>query len=296
MTYADDRPPARGFECGRHSEQVYSVLIITVYPRPESSTFVAGQVKVWDMASGTLTHTLEGHNYGILGVWLDDGLQRLVSGGFDADLRIWELEGEGASRCVRIMVGHAGPVVSVEATRDFISSSSFDGTLRIWGYDGKQRACLDAHSGHSSGLSLCNGQIFSGGDDALVKQWDIETEECVRVFEGHDGAVWSVVADAHMLISGATDGSFFVRDRRQAEPVHALESAHEDAIAGIQFDDHKVISGSVDSTVKIWDLRKHDGPVTLQMPLNARCTRLAFDDTRIVTGSLNGGILVLDII
>ena len=44
-----------------------------------------------------VTHTLEGHSHGILGLWLDPapGQQRAVSGGFDADLRLWDFS-EGA--------------------------------------------------------------------------------------------------------------------------------------------------------------------------------------------------------
>ena len=36
-----------------------------------------------------MTHTLEGHSHGILGIWLDPSphRNRCVSGGFDADIR-----------------------------------------------------------------------------------------------------------------------------------------------------------------------------------------------------------------
>ena len=49
-----------------------------------------GTLKVWDLARGAVTKTLEGHSHGILGLWADAATSgaapRVVSGGFDADL------------------------------------------------------------------------------------------------------------------------------------------------------------------------------------------------------------------
>ena len=130
-----------------------------------------GTLKVWDLARGAVTKTLEGHSHGILGLWADAATSgaapRVVSGGFDADLRQWDVT---KGRCVRTMAGHGGPVVSIEADDDKIVSSSFDGTLRVWNWDGHARATLPAHDGHSSGLALLGDVAFSGGDDGLVKR------------------------------------------------------------------------------------------------------------------------------
>jgi WD40 repeat protein len=90
------------------------------------------------------------------------------------------------------MVGHAGPIVSVEASADAIVTSSFDGTVRVWSWEGRQRAVLAAHDGHSSGLALSGDKAYSGGDDGLCKRWDLATEACVDVMHGHEGAVWCV--------------------------------------------------------------------------------------------------------
>ena len=91
---------------------------------------------------------------------------------------------------MRTMVGHSGPVVSIEATEERIVSTSFDGTVRVWSWAGQQAAaasssrpplispssgqqvaCLLAHDGHSSGLALAEGHAYSGGDDGLLKRW-----------------------------------------------------------------------------------------------------------------------------
>eukprot|EP00908_Phaeocystis_cordata_P017548 Transcript_28903.p1 GENE.Transcript_28903~~Transcript_28903.p1 ORF type:complete len:671 (-),score=175.50 Transcript_28903:189-2201(-) len=217
-----------------------------------------GTVKMWNLATGAVTHTLEGHSHGILGIWLDpDALRhRAVSGGFDADIRQWDFGESPRGRCVRTMVGHSGPVVSIEATEERIVSTSFDGTVRVWSWAGQQVACLLAHDGHSSGLALAEGHAYSGGDDGLLKRWDLSTEQCVDVMEGHEGAVWSVAVQGRTLLSASTGGSVILWDPRvPAKRVHHAPRAHNDAIAGLQFDAHKIVSSGFDSLVKIWDLR-----------------------------------------
>ena len=219
-----------------------------------------GTLKVWDLARGAVTKTLEGHSHGILGLWADAATSgaapRVVSGGFDADLRQWDVT---KGRCVRTMAGHGGPVVSIEADDDKIVSSSFDGTLRVWNWDGHARATLPAHDGHSSGLALLGDVAFSGGDDGLVKRcgptsapsaapaspaarltspnltpklrtsWDLRTETCTDSVEAHSGAVWSVRASEALLLSASTDCALKLWDLRA--PVRIPDMRHAAARA-----------------------------------------------------------------
>ncbi|MFF0518137.1 WD40 repeat domain-containing protein [Actinomadura nitritigenes] len=57
-----------------------------------------------------------------------------VSGGSDAAVRIWDLDG---GRCLRVLDGHAGAVnaVAISADARFALSASTDGTLRRWELD-----------------------------------------------------------------------------------------------------------------------------------------------------------------
>jgi len=36
--------------------------------------------------------------------------------------------------------------------------------------------------------------IASGGDDQLLKLWDVKTGQCRRVLHNHDGTVWAITA------------------------------------------------------------------------------------------------------
>ena len=303
-----------GSAMAQHHGPVYGCMMVgdTLLTSSEDAT-----LKVWDLATNTPTLTCEGHDHGILGAWISSDGKRAVSGGFDSTIRVWDLNVAGPKgKCQRIFVGHSGPIVSVQCTSDRVYSTSFDGTCRVWDFDGKSLATLQAHDGHASGLSLHNDgtRVLTGGDDGLLKEFDLETQSCISTRAGHEGAVWSVRSyGPHTICTGATDGSLCMYDLRKPieTPTYYFKEAHYDAIAGLQLDDVKVLTSSFDSTVKIWDLRmlggddRISGPngagimghrATLHAPNGTRCTRLAFDDTRIVTGSLHGTVVSFDLL
>ena len=75
------------------------------------------------------------------------------------------------AKCLRVFAGHSAPIVSLECTDDRVLSTSFDGTCRIWDWEGRQLGCIEAHEGHASGLALVDGvKVLTGGDDGFVKQ------------------------------------------------------------------------------------------------------------------------------
>jgi len=59
---------------------------------------------------------------------------------------------------------------------------------------------------------LPDGRGVSGGDDAVVKVWNIASEELLITLEGHEGAVRSVAVTPDGRIVSATDGQVRVWD------------------------------------------------------------------------------------
>lgn len=214
-----------------------------------------------------------------------------------------------------VVCADAGPIVSVECTDSHVFSTSFDGTCRVWDWEGKAVSTLDAHDGHASGLALYDDEakVITGGDDGFVKVWDVATEANITSAHGHtQGAVWCVRHHSHVVLSCSTDGAMRLWDARNGldKPIFAVDKGHADAIAGAQMDRDKIVTSGFDSCVHIWDLKRFGSYLshvvghpdrmckraTMCAPPNTRCTRLAYDDTRVITGSLNGTIVCFDMI
>jgi WD40 repeat protein len=91
-----------------------------------------GTVRVWDLSTGRLHATLEGHTGGVRAVAVTEtGLA--VSGSWDGTVRVWDLS---AGRLHATLAGHTGVVTAVAVTDTGLAvAGSEDGTVRVWDLD-----------------------------------------------------------------------------------------------------------------------------------------------------------------
>ena len=69
------------------------------------------------------------------------------------------------------------------------------------------------------------GELFiSGGSDGRLRWWDLQSGECVRVQEAHQGTVQAlkVSPDGSMLASCGDDGAIRLWDLESGEPLQTL--------------------------------------------------------------------------
>ena len=87
-------------------------------------------------------------------------------------------------------------VTGVDLHTNKLVSCSYDGTVRVWNTQtGNSLQTLPGELHGDDMLSPCwcvkfkGSQIMAGSSDSKVKQWDMNTAQLVRVFEGHAGGV-----------------------------------------------------------------------------------------------------------
>ena len=93
--------------------------------------YVQNNLRVWDVASGSLLHSLAGHQPATNAVALSPLGGQLVSGGPDSLVIVWDLSTSVASLTLK---GHKQHVMSVVYTPDGqrIASGAADGSIRWW--------------------------------------------------------------------------------------------------------------------------------------------------------------------
>jgi len=126
--------------------------------------------------------------------WSPDGT-RLVGAGDDGIVYVWD-----ASDGTQQLAGHHGVVTSVawscDGTRlDSGGRARDNGELLVWDVQSGKR--VRAFAQHLGGVSVVawspSGYLLvSGGSDGRLCWWNVESEECLRVREAHQGTEQSL--------------------------------------------------------------------------------------------------------
>jgi COMPASS component SWD3 len=88
-------------------------------------------IQVWDLTTGKVRQTIEGHGATVRCLAVSSNGQLLVSGGDDGQVRLWDL---ATGERLATLTGHWEMVKTVAVTPDCRSviSGGYDGTVRFW--------------------------------------------------------------------------------------------------------------------------------------------------------------------
>jgi len=209
---------------------------------------------------GRCTRTLRASASSVGSVALSPDASRVVTGGSDKLVRLWDL---ARGECDLTLAGHSGPVNDVCFTPDGRQalSASEDGTVRVW--DLASAACRLVLEGHGSWVSSVavspDGRwAVSGARDKTLRLWDLATGTCVRTLTGHAGLVRSLrfSACARWLLSGAFDKTLRLWDVATGQCLRTFEG-HTDIVhsVGLSADARWAVSAGNDKSVRLWDVR-----------------------------------------
>ena len=159
----------------------HSKAIRALATSPDMTTAVSasddGNLMLWDTITGEDTGVLTGHKGPVLACCFAAGGDRVLSGGKDQLVRIWDVQGGGG-----------GGVLVAEA--------AFEG-----------------HTGRITGLASVNGRgVFAScSTDRTTRVWDMESEATIRTLTGHDGGLTSLSATANAALAVTTSLDYTVR-------------------------------------------------------------------------------------
>lgn len=191
---------------------------------------------------------------------------RIVSGGMDSKLCLWDASGV---RCKDLM-GHTQSVSCVLASDngEAILSGAYDKTVRVWDpRRGTEMSVLSGHKGPVLDLAWQPQRVVSGGRGGLAIAWDLESGKKLGVLKGHKGHVTSVTwyceEDTNVFLSGAQDGCVRIWDLRAKKAVANVPAHVHDngtgAVAGIESTltqkNDVIVSAGADREIAVIDPR-----------------------------------------
>lgn len=128
--------------------------------------------RIWDLRTGRCIMFMDGHLKGIISAsWSPDGYH-LVTGSEDNTIKIWDLR----QRCLEYTIAAHNNIVSkVIYEKNFIISTSYDNSLKIWSFPGwTPIKSLSGHDGKIMGadISSDHSKILTCSFDRTFKVWE----------------------------------------------------------------------------------------------------------------------------
>ena len=277
---------------------------------PDGHRLVSGgddrTVRVWDLASGRLQHTLHGHSDSVRAVAVTPDGRRIVSGGTYDAVRVWDLE---SGQFLHSIAGPAGyravHAVAVTPDGNKIVWAGAGSAVHVWDLaHGRLEYVLKSldHSVGSVALTPDGRSVLSCGDAGKVQIWDLASGKLVRVLNGKPHPVFSlaVTPDGRRIVSGGRDNSVRVWDYASGKLERTLwgHTGPVDTVA-VTGDGSRIVSSGQDKKVLMWDLATgqevaswNPDPDTQVM---AVCT-VPTDPSRVVCGDSAGFLQVLQLL
>uniref|UniRef100_A0A1D1YUA1 Guanine nucleotide-binding protein subunit beta-like protein n=1 Tax=Anthurium amnicola TaxID=1678845 RepID=A0A1D1YUA1_9ARAE len=256
---------------------------------------------------GVPRRRLTGHSHFVQDVVLSSDGQFALSGSWDSELRLWDLN-TGAT--TRRFVGHTKDVLSVAFSVDNrqIVSASRDRSIKLWNTLGECKFTIQDADGHSGWVSCVRFSpntfvptIVSASWDRTVKAWNLSNCKLKYTLTGHGGYVNTVAVspDGSLCASGGKDGVTLLWDLQEGKRLYSLEAGS--IIHALCFSPNRYwLCAATQDCIKIWDLESKGivQDLKLEVPSGKNqmlyCTSLCWssDGSTLFTGYTDGVIRV----
>jgi WD40 repeat protein/serine/threonine protein kinase len=219
---------------------------------------LGGRVLVWDVGQRKLLHDLAGGG-GVLSVAFVPGGTKLLTGGRDGKLRLWELPRNASGR---VLFQSEGELMTIAAAPDgrYAVAGDSAGEVAVIGLDDASViTTLHPAQGASQSVALSSdGKLLAtAARDGLVKLHDTSTWAARTTLEGHSKDVLDLEFshDSSRLASASFDGAVKIWDVRDGKLVADLQG-HESVVYAVSFspDDRSLASVSYDKSLRLWNL------------------------------------------
>ncbi|WAR12330.1 TRAF7-like protein [Mya arenaria] len=215
-------------------------------------------IKVWEVKTLTLKHTLTGLHHWVRALALNPDRDKLYSGSHNT-INIWSIT-EPFS--LKGKVDHQfGSIYSLAITSKYIIAGTYNRNIHVFSASTYEH--VNAMKGHigvvmSLFVSPCEGFCFSGSSDSSTYNRNVQVFDCtslqhLRELMGHVGLIHSLATSlsGRFLFSAASDSSVQIWNLENMLPIQTLQR-HEGSVNTLIVHGDFLFSGSEDKEIKVF--------------------------------------------
>ncbi|XP_060109115.1 F-box and WD repeat domain containing protein 10B-like [Heteronotia binoei] len=194
-----------------------------------------------------------------------------------------------------LLFGHAGRIHAIyfNEQKGLLLSGSYDLSIRMWNINtGECVKIFNGHTGTIICLNLHKNKFVSGAKDCTAKMWDIETGKCIRTFR-HKGIVWAVKMNDIHVVSSCDRGLVKVWNVETCILIKTLEG-HLGPVRCLSFDSWHLVTGSNDGYVLGWSMVGKHKRCLMAFRHPMEVLYLGFLYLRVISGCADGKIRIFN--
>jgi WD40 repeat protein len=231
---------------------------IAVHERQAVTAHQDGRLVLWDLDSGAKSKMLRRNEALIWSVAFAGEKDRIVSGGHDWAVTLWD--GRKEAGPVHLFEGHENAVqaVAYSPKGPYIVSGGADKTVKLW--NAADYALVRTFKGHRDFVSSVavspDGEVIASGSfDKTMRLWSPD-DGSIRTLRGHKGRVTAVAfsPDSALVASASEDGTVRLWEWKRGRLVRTL-AGHAGPVRAVAFspDGKRLATAGEDGTIRVWD-------------------------------------------
>ena len=308
-----------------HTDAVQSVRFSADGERLLTAGF-DNTARLWDLSTGEQVQTLTGHSWWVWAAEFSPHDERLVTVSQDGKAVVWQRGENNQYQPLTEFAKHSGPIYAAQFSPDgsSIATAGYDRRVLLWNPDQVQPVDiarrldneadppapykeLAQHDGPVRALAFSpdGRQLVSGGQDNVLRVWDLATGQERAVLRGHASHVRDCVfsSDGQLLLSAGRD-----QQMKLWQPDSSGESLtlgadavtkQADAVLAARFsrDGTQIVTANRDRTATLWDARQQTPLQTFAEGHDFLASSAVFsaDGTRLGTGAGDGTARIWDV-
>ena len=262
------------------------------------ASLLSGNINIYDLNSKELETTINAHKSGI---WAMINLSNnlIATGSSDKMIKIFDIFSFENKPYMQLK-GHRGTIFCIsEIENNKLISCSEDGKIKLW--DLELKKCIKTLEDPNKCKIYCLYNlkdyrfIVTGGNDNLIKIWNIQSNYIPDILYGHECSIWCIISisdDDNIIASGSSDSTIKIWDLKNLICIYTIEE-HGNTISSLKLlSNNLMISSSWDQTIKIWNLKTKKSIYTIKGHEDIIWDVIQLEDGNLASSSTDGNIII----